>query len=154
MDDNFYEVFFCLLKSEIVDSMQLTVSRVQAYGRVENSMRDMTVPYRPTGSVSMGLFPCKSESSVLTLAIRNGGPRVCVRGVGFAEARCGTMTSMAIISAALGRLVSIAFRWSSIGLYRHGTYEWRYWDKLEIDISGVGTARPSVLFESNHFDCT
>lgn len=51
-DEDFYEVFFHLLNPEIVDNMHLSVSRVQSYARVEDSMREMTAPYLPVGSVS------------------------------------------------------------------------------------------------------
>lgn len=51
-DEDFYEDLFGLINNDIVDSMLLTASRIQAYARVEDSIRDMTAPYRPTGSVS------------------------------------------------------------------------------------------------------
>ena len=51
-DDDFYEAIFLVLKSDFVDGMHWTLPRLKAYARVEDSLRVMAAPYRPTGSVS------------------------------------------------------------------------------------------------------
>lgn len=41
-----------MLSPELVESMDLTLPRLQGYVRVENSCREMSATYEPTGSAS------------------------------------------------------------------------------------------------------
>ena len=42
-----------MLSPELVESIDLTLSRSQGYARVEKSCREMSVTYQPTGSTSI-----------------------------------------------------------------------------------------------------
>ncbi len=50
--DDFCTAIFEIMTPSFVKMMDLTVSRVQGYSRVEQSLRDMTATYKASGKVS------------------------------------------------------------------------------------------------------
>ncbi|KAF2165794.1 hypothetical protein M409DRAFT_24081 [Zasmidium cellare ATCC 36951] len=51
-DEEFYEVLFTKFSPEFIENMDLTVPRLQAFGRVEDCMRLIVDKYEPSGQVS------------------------------------------------------------------------------------------------------
>ena len=51
-DENFYGAFFAKLPPGFAEAMDLTLSRLRAYGRVEDSIRRMARSYKARGCVS------------------------------------------------------------------------------------------------------
>lgn len=49
-----------MLKPEVIDALRLTVSRLQGYARVENSLREIAVSYQASGTISKWDCFCSS----------------------------------------------------------------------------------------------
>lgn len=57
-DEDFYAVLFNKFSPEFIENMDISVPRLQAFGRVEDSMRQIAIVYEPTGSVSSADIFC------------------------------------------------------------------------------------------------
>lgn len=56
-DEEFYAVLFTKFSPEFIDNMDITVPRLQAFGRVEDCMRQIAAKYDPSGDLqSMDIF--------------------------------------------------------------------------------------------------
>lgn len=56
-DEGFYEILFTKFSPELIENMDITVPRLQAYGRVEDVMRQIASKYEPTGDLgTMDIF--------------------------------------------------------------------------------------------------
>jgi thioesterase domain-containing protein len=51
-DDEFYGALFQKFSPEFIEQMDITPARLAAFGRVEDSMRQITAKYDPSGCVS------------------------------------------------------------------------------------------------------
>lgn len=51
-DEEFYELLFTKFSPEFIENMDITVPRLQAFGRVEDCMRAIAAEYEPEGEIS------------------------------------------------------------------------------------------------------
>ncbi|KAI5367216.1 Putative AMP-dependent synthetase/ligase, thioesterase, phosphopantetheine binding ACP [Septoria linicola] len=51
-DEQFYALLFTKFSPEFIDQMDITIPRLQAFGRVEDCMRLIAAQYEPTGSIA------------------------------------------------------------------------------------------------------